>query len=130
MLLDLGIIDHEVFHGGLMDQQVRAPAPHHTKVSKGRIGTGIPTVSHLEACLRGERNTEGMRTVNGLASGNTLQPESLDKLNHPVRVQELHLPALLLPVVVHHQVLALHQLRVAQDWLKPKGAMKEKVGRK
>ena len=124
MLLDPGIIDHEVLHGSLVDQQVRAPAPHHAKVSKSRIWPGVPGVCNLEACLRGERNTERVGTVDGLAGGNTFQAQCLQKVDHPVRVQELHLPPLLLPVVVHHQVLALHQFGVAENWLKPREAMR------
>ena len=86
MLLDPGIIYHEVLHSGLVDQQVRPPAPHHAKVSKSRIWPGVPGVCNLETCLRGERNTEGVGTVDGLASGNTFQAQCLQKVDHPVRV--------------------------------------------
>ena len=124
MLLDSGVVDHEMLHSGLMDQQVWAPAPHFAKVSEGRVGPCVSRVGHFEARLGGERKTEGVRAVDSFAGGNTLQSKLTNQLCHSVSIQQLDLPALLLPVVVHHQMLALNQLGVTKNRLKPENQVK------
>ena len=49
VLLDLGVVDHEVLHGGLVYEEVRAPAAQAAQLPEGQVGPCVAAVGQLVA---------------------------------------------------------------------------------